>query len=808
MRTLDDFRFGLRSMRKNPGFTATAVIALALGLGANATVFAIANGLLFRTMPGVDHRILYLSTRNPSHGQPSLGVSWPDFRDWHAQVHSFDALGAYDFKFLSNVSDNSGLPARYNVSAMSANSFAAIEQKPLLGRDFTADDEKPGAPSVAILGYGVWQDRYASDPSALGKTIRINDKPTTVIGVMPKGLRFPLDSDLWTALRPGVDSKNRGSRNLNVFGRLAPGASQRSAIAEMRLIMRNLESAYPSSNSGIEAVVHTQSEELNGPGLTLLVVSLIGAVSFVLLIACANVANLLLARALDRSREISIRIALGAGRRGIIQQLLAESVLLSATGGVLGWLLALWGVQAFRSAVIDRVPVWVDFSMDYRGFAFLAAISLGTGLLFGLAPALRLSRLSVNSNLKEQGRGNSGGSRGKLLTGALVVTEMALAVVLLAGAGLMIRSFLNIYTLKTGVNEKNVLVMRLFLPEARYLHDEDQVAFHERLKSRLDVLPGVQISSIAEFMPTGGSRNQPFEMNGATPVDERARPTAGVEVVSADYFRAMGVKLLRGRGFTERDGAAGSQVAIVNRRFAETFWPDQDPIGKRVRTFDGNRPEAWLTVVGIAPDIVQNLPGANAARPMTTLLYVPYRQKPIRDMALLVRTTVPPNGLATAIRREVASVDENMALFLLRSLEDRLDTNHWAQRVFGTLFASFALIALVLAAVGLFGTVGHSVSRRTPEIGLRMALGASPSQILKLVVTQGTQPLWIGLAIGIAASIGLTRGLAVLLVNVSPTDPLTFTAVCAVLIAAAALGCLIPARRAMRVDPAIALRNE
>ena len=414
MAFFEDVRFGLRAIGKNTGFTATADVALALGLGANATVFAIADAALYKNMPFVDDRILYLSSKNVSRGQQRLGISWPDFRDWQAQSKSFDALGLFQFN-VDNVSDKTGLPTRYNVSSMSANSFSMIGQKPVIGRDFTAEDEKPGANPTVILGYGVWENRYGKDPAILGKSIRINDVPTTVIGVMQNGLRFPVDSEMWTALRPDDNFEKRQNRFYGAFGHLATGAVEKSAAVEMNAVAHNLQAAYPVTNQGVETVVHTQSEDFNGPDLILLLAALMGAVAFVLLIACANVANLLLARAVDRSREISIRIALGAGRWRIIRQLLVESVMLSILGGVLGWFISIWGLKAFDAAVRGQIPVWMNFSMDYRGFAYLAAISIGTGLLFGLAPALRLSKLDVNTSLKDQSRGSSTGARGRHL---------------------------------------------------------------------------------------------------------------------------------------------------------------------------------------------------------------------------------------------------------------------------------------------------------------------------------------------------------------------------------------------------------
>jgi putative ABC transport system permease protein len=806
MALFEDVHFGLRAMAKNPGFTATAVVALALGIGANATVFGIADAVIFKGMPFIDDRIMFLSSRNVSRGQQRMGISWPDFRDW-GQVKSMDSLSLFQFN-VANVSDKSGLPTRYNVASINANTFSTIGQKPIIGRDFTGEDEKAGATPVVILGHGVWENRFGKDKNILGKTIRINEVTTTIIGVMQDALTFPYGSDMWIALRPDDNFEKRQNHFFGAIGRLAPGTTEKSAAAEMSGIARNLQVAYPATNEGVETVVHTQNEDLNGPEVTLLMFALMGAVGFVLLIACANVANLLLARAVDRAREISIRIALGAGRWRIVRQLLVESMMLSILGGVFGWLISIWGLKVFDASVRDRIPPWMNFSIDWRGFAFLGAITLATGLLFGLAPALRLSRLDVNTSLKDQSRGSGTGRRGRYLSGVLVVVEMALAVVLLAGAGLMIRSFMNMYTMKTGVNAKNVLVMRLFLPEARYPKDADQIDFHDRLKARLDALPGVQVSSISITMPTGGAMDMPYELEGAPPADEKRRPTVGELVISPDYFRAMDVKIQRGRTFNDADGAAGLPVVIVNQRFAEKFWPGQDPIGKRFRTFDQQKAGAWLTVVGVVPDILQNLPDQNATRELTALIYVPFKQKTMRDMSVMARTTVPPNSLGTAFRKEVAAIDEDLILYNLRSLEERLDQNNWPQKVFGSLFATFAVIALVLACVGLYAVIAHSVCQRTQEIGLRIALGASGSAILRLILMQGMGQLLIGLVAGIAAAIGLTRVLVSLLIDVSPRDPVTFLTVAVMLGSAAFLGCLVPARRAMRVDPVVALRNE
>jgi putative ABC transport system permease protein len=806
MALLGDIRFALRTMVSNRTTTIVAVVALSLGMGANATVFSIANGALFKNMPFVGDDILYLSTRDLAHGQRREGVSFPDFLDWRAQAKSFRSMGAYRFQTV-NLSENGGAPSRYNRAEITPNTFSMIGQAPVIGRDFTAEDEKPGAPAVVILGNQIWVTRYGANRGILGQTIRVNDVPSTVIGVMRPDLRFPEDTDVWIPLIRSSDDSRRQNRSLGVYAQLAPTATQASANVEMQGIAHNLETAYPDTNKSITAVVQTFYEVNNSDSgeITTLLAALMGAVIFVLLIACANVANLLLARAADRSREISIRVAIGAGRWHIIRQLLVESVMLSLIAGFCGWLISLWGLKVFDAHVRAQIPAWMNFSMDYRGFVYLAAISLGAGLLFGLAPALRLARMDVNAALREGGRGSSGGARRRYLSGLLVIAEMALAVVLLAGAGLMIRSFLKIYSTNTGVNPKNVLVMRLMLPDTKYPKPDDKIAFHDRLKARLDALPGVVGSTIALTMPTGGSMNFPYELEHAQPVDEKMRPSISVEVISSDYFRVMELPILQGRAFSDRDMASAPPVAIVNQRFAEKFWRGEEPVGKRLRIFNDGKPEPWLTVVGVAPNVLQN---GVAVKEFDPLVYVPYRQRTMPDMALMARTRVPPSTLASAFRQAAQAVDEDMPLYNLRTLEERLALNYWEQGIFGTLFSIFAGIALVLASVGLYAVIAQSVSQRTQEIGLRMALGASAGNVLRMVFRQGMLQLAIGLLAGIAGAVGLTRFLSSLLVLVSPTDPVTFALVAMVLGTAAALGCFIPARRATQVDPLVALRHE
>jgi putative ABC transport system permease protein len=801
-----DFKFGLRTLRKSPGFTAVAILALALGIGVNATVFTLANGVLFKGLPfDKADRIVYLTSKNPNNVEVFVGVSYPDFRDWRTQAKSFVGMTAWTGGRFS-ISDSSGLPETLPATQMSANGFSLIGLMPVAGRNFASNEDEANAAPVAIISYGLWERRYGKDNTVIGRVVRINGTATTVIGVMPRDFAFPFSVDIWTPLTPTADSEKRDARDLVVFAKMADGVTLKSARAEMESISRNLERAYPTTNQGMDAWVRTFNEFFVGPWLTTIFAAMLGAVSFVLLIACANVANLQLGRAVGRMREISIRMALGAGRWRIIRQLLIESIILSVAGGMIGWLIAIWGVHAFELATIPYYrPVWMNFSIDYRVFAYMAVVSIGTGILFGLAPALRLASVDVNTSLKDGGRGSSTGARGKHLSSILVIAEVALAVVLLTAAGLMVRTFLNVYNASLGVNTNNVLTMRLVLPASKYPKPTDQIALHERLKPRLQALPGVDSVEISNFLPTGGSSSFEYELEGVPPVSSQRRPTLSALIIGPDYFRVMDVRPLSGRVFTEADGVSGPPVSIVNKSFASKFWPGQNSIGKRLRLYTAGMPENWLQVVGVVPDIVQNELSPEQIDP---LIYIPYVQKPQSDMAIVARTVVPPGTMATAFRREIQAVDSDLPIYNLWTMQERLERNYWFYRILGVLFVIFAGIALFLASIGLYAVMAHSVSQRTQEIGVRMAMGATARTILQLLFTQGMLRVAAGVAIGLIGAFGVTRILKAVLVQVAPADPMTFATASVVLAIAAALGCWIPARRAMRVDPMAALRHE
>ena len=799
-----DLRFGLRLLIKNPGFTAAAVVALALGIGADTAMYSIVNGALSWDL-GLDNRdrIVIVNSVNTGRSQ-EWGASYPDFRDFRAQTKSLAGLGAYLFTPV-NLSDHSALPERYYCVQMSANGFSVVQQKPMLGRDFIPEDEKPGAPPVAMLTYHVWRDRYAQDPAILGKTVRVDEVPRVVIGVMPPGRRFPEETDLWIPLVPDAARERRNARELMLFGRLGDGVSLASARAEFSALAKGLATQYPDTNKDMTADVRPIMEITGLFYMKPLFLALFGAVGFVLLIACADVANMQLARAGERSREVSIRVAIGAGRVPIIRQLLVESVVLSIAGGFFGWFVAVGGLRWFdRGMGSAAKPVWLNLTLDRNSLLYLAAISIGTGILFGLAPALRLARTDVNAALKDGGSGVSGSKFGLRLSNLLVTCQMALCVVLLAGAGLMIRSAVKLYSAPIGVNISNVLTMRIHLPEKKYVTPESWKNFHENLNKRLSALPGVESASVASQLPLGSWTTFTFELEGRKS-DEAQPPETGGLIVGNNYFQTMQVQPQRGRLFKDSEGVAGTLVALVNENFAEKYWPGEEALGKRLRVKQEETFGPWLTVAGVVPDILQNFRHNLQRDP---LIYLPFAEQPARQMFLVARTQVPPTTLANAFRSEVQRLDENLALDDVRSLEERIAESRLTVSLFGGICTVFAGVATILAAIGLYAVIAHAVSQRTREIGLRMAMGASRGDVARLVFGQGIRPLAPGVAIGLVLALMVTRLLRVALVGVSPSDPLTFAGIVLVLAIAAALGCAVPARRAMKVDPMEALRYE
>jgi putative ABC transport system permease protein len=811
MSFLQDLRYAVRLLVKDPWFAAVAAIALALGIGVNNTVFTIVNSVLIRGLPfDRPDEIMSLGTRDARNRD--RGVSYLEFQDWQNGNRSFVGLAAFSGQTM-NVSDEGRAPERFGGPYISGNAFQLIGQKSLIGRDFLPEDDRPGAAPVVMLGNGIWKNRYGSDPGVIGRTIKVNELPATVIGVMPEGFKFPINADLWVPLTqlPGLTDQKRDARDFQVFGRLAAGVTPAQARAELTAVANRLAHDFPATNKEITPTVMTFNERYNGGQIRLIFLTLMGAVGFVLLIACANVANLLLARSAGRAREISVRVSLGATRFRIVRQLLVESVLLAAISGVLGFGLSLAGIRLFDAAVADvGKPYWIQFTLDGRVFAFLAATCLGSGVVFGLAPALHVSKTDINEVLKEGGRSGSG-VRARRWTSALIVVELALTLVLLAGAGFMVRSFLILYQRDVGIETSHLLTMRLQLPNRKYPTPEQRREFYERLDDRLAALGNVQAATVASTAPsTGGSSRQLF-VEGREPVPGEQPQIVTQVMVGPRYFETIGLKLRRGRPFDDRDGTPGHETAIVNQRFVAMHFASDDPIGRRIRltpeAAPGAPPQtaAVVTIVGITPTVRQR--NFQEALP-DPVVYVPLRSQPPPFAMLLLRAAGDPAALTPAVREEVRAIDPDLPLFGILTLDQMLAQGRWMFEVIGTMFGVFALIALALSAVGLYAVTAYSVSQRTQEIGVRMALGAQAPQVWWLVLRGALVQLAIGLPIGVAGAIGAGRLLQSVLVRSGSPDVATIASLVTLLITVSLCACFWPARRATQLDPVSALRYE
>jgi putative ABC transport system permease protein len=800
---MHDLRFAVRILLKDKWFTLVAILALGLGIGVNSTVFTFVNAVLLRGLPFPNsHEIVHLNALTTENAERN--VSYPDYLDWRSQTKTFVSLAAYR-QGTMNVSDSGHPPERTSGAWVTANAFSVIAQRPVLGRDFREGEDQEGAEPVVILGYGLWTARYGADPAILGRTIKVNEIASTIVGVMPDGLKFPTNADMWQALRPDAEMKKRGSQELGVFGRLAPGVSINEGRTEMAGIARRLEQQYPDTNKGVGARVQTFNDRFNGGPIRIVFLALMGAVSFVLLIACANVANLLLSRSARRSREIAVRIALGASRARVVRQLLVESTLLAFLGGAVGLALSIVGVRLFDRAVADvGKPYWIQFTMDTTVLAFLVAICFVTGILFGLAPALQVSRANLNEILKEGGRSNAGGRRTRWLTSTMVVAEIALTLVLLAGAGLMIRSFFKLYTTDAGIDVSRMLTMRLTLAEKKYPDEAQRQLFYDALLPRLAALPGVAAASFATTPPMAGADIRTLDIEGRPePVKPAGKPEVSTMFVSQGYFDTLALPVRQGREW--QNGTAGLEEVVVNTRFASQYFAGEEAIGKRIRLVDGDSKKAapWVTIVGIVADVRQR--NVQQMEP-DAVAYVPCQLESPRGIAILLRSHGEPGALTAAVRAAVQSVDPDQPVFDVRTMTEYLARNRWPYRVFGTLFTIFAIIAVVLSAVGIYAVTAYSVTERTQEIGVRMALGARPAQISWLVLRRGLLQLGIGLALGLAGAMATSPVLQSLLVRMKPVDPLTFSAIVVFLAAVTIVACLVPARRATRLDPLAALR--
>jgi putative ABC transport system permease protein len=801
-----DLRFAIRMIRTNPWFSAAIVATLALGIGVNTTVFSLVNAVLHKPLPFPGgERLVLVHANNIARGRDRMPMSWADFRDYQKAAGAFERLEAYRH-IRPTISEKGNPPEHLRGATITTGMFDMLQMKPAAGRGFVAEDGKPGAERVALLGYGIWKDRYGKSPDVIGRVVRLDEKPTVIVGIMPEGFRFPDSQDLWLPAAPEADWEKRDQRQFTLVGMLKPERTLTDAQADLSIVAKRLEQQFPDSHKDHGVRVNTFHEAMNGGPIRLVFLLMLGAVGFVLLIACANVANMLLSRSVARTREMSIRAAMGAGRWQIIRQLLTESVLLSFVGGAIGLALSHWGVQAFDKAVQNvGKPYWIDFSMDYVVFTYFALVSIFAGVLFGIAPAWQASKVDLNTSLKD-GTRTSGGLRSGYLSGALVVVQFTLAVVLLSGAGLMMRSFVNAQQVNPNVPGDKILSSIVHLPRSRYARPEERRQFFERLLPRLRALPGAQAVSMVSNPPGTGAGGWRYEVEGQ-PLERDNRPSAAGIAAAPGYFPLVGLSLLRGRDFNERDGDPGKDVAIVNQRFIGKHWPGEDGLGKRIRLFHPqNEPRPWLTIVGVVQDFEQMSPSSTTAG--NPILFVPYRMDSYDSMVLLVRTAGSPASLATALRTEVQQLDPDLPLFQTGPLQEWLERGRWHLRVFGTLFLVFAVIAMGMAAVGIYAVMAHATSRRTQEIGVRLALGAGVRSIMTLVLSRGLKQLGIGMFLGTAAALAVCQLMAGLLFQVSPRDPATLSIAGGLLGAAGLLACWLPARRASKLDPMKALRHE
>jgi putative ABC transport system permease protein len=809
---LQDLRYAARRLLQKPGFTAVAVLALALGIGGNTAIFSLVNSILLRQLPfRQPEQLVWVSSRRPDSGKRPFNL--PDFTDYRDQNQGLAGIAAFA-NWSANLTDR-GDPERLQGLRISANAFQMLGVDAMAGRTFFPADDTPGEQRVVVLSYSLWQRRFGADPQLVGKTLTLNGAGYTVVGVLPPQFFFPIrEAELAVPLSPDADPW-RGVRNSTNFlfalARLKPGVTREQAEADLTSVAERQRQQYPVTNRRKLGVTLSPLHEEVVGDFRLALWVLLGAVGVVLLITCVNLANLALVQAAARRREMAIRTALGAARRRLIQQLATESLLLALLGGVAGLLLAFWGIPLLLALSPASLPRAAEVGMDFRVLGLTLALSLLAGVIFGLAPAWQATRVSLNEELKESGRSSAGGARQSRARGLLVITEIALSLVLLVGAGLLVKSFLHLQAVSPGFEAENALAVRLSLPKAHYSNRAALTAFYEKLRPRLESLPGVETVGVVSALPLSGTLHSiPFTIEGraATP-DEVER--ADYRVVNSGYFRALKIPLIAGREFNERDMAQTAPVALISQNLAHRYWPDHSPLGAHLRINDNNQGPRLVEIVGVVGDVKHlSLDGEPAPH-----IYLPIHQTHedgvvwlTDNQYWLLRTAVDPLTLQAAVRREIQAVDREAPASNIRTMEQYLAASVAPRRFNLWLLTVFAGAALALAATGLYGVISYGVAQRRHEIGIRMTLGARASDVLKLVIGQGIRLALAGVALGLLAALALTRLMKNLLFNVSATDPLTFLVIAALLVFMALLACFVPARRAAKVNPIIALRGE
>ncbi|MAG69891.1 MAG: hypothetical protein CL471_06310 [Acidobacteria bacterium] len=811
MSLLSDIRFGVKMVAKRPGLSAIAIFALALGVGLTTTMFSIIYGLVLKGLPFPDSEELVQVFRSrPAQNVQFMGTTIHDFTDWRDQQTSFEDVAAY-FNETVNVAGSEGRPIRYLGAYTSAHLFDVLQVQPILGRTFRPEEDHPSTEPVMILSYRAWQDRFQGDPEIVGKVLRANAELTTVVGVMPERFGFPSQMDAWLPLRIDPLAFARGSgpaleqTQLQAIGRLRDGVAFEGAQAEMSAIAGRLATEYPESNDGIGVNLMRQVDTMVGPEGRALLYVMLGAVFGVLLIACANVANLLLAQTVTRSKEVAIRTALGLSRWRTVSQLLSETLALAVAGSAIGLLIARAGVDWFNAVLATQeLPLWFEATMDPPVVLFVVGLAALSTLMAGTLPAFRATSTDLSEILNDEARGSSGLRLGRI-SKILVVAEITVSCALLVAAGLMIKTVINVSDFDRGFATENVFTARVGLFAGDYPTPESQWQFYEDALDRIGALPGIRTAALTSDLPTRGAQMQRLTVDGVAYPNEGDHPPARRVVITDNHFELFDVPVLRGRAFNSGDTTDSLPVALANERFVELFSPDADPIGLRVKLGDDDEP--WRTIVGVVPDM--HLGGAiGATNPRPEGIYVPVQQNIINFINVIALTDQNPMSHTAAIQSEVNAIDAALPLYWVRSLDEQYALDTWAFGTFGTLFTAFGLAALALATIGLYGVMSFSASNRTREIGVRMALGAGAENVLMLILKQGAIQLAVGLVIGLGLALLLSQALTLALFNVEPWDPTIFITVAIALTLSGLAASFIPARRATRVDPMVALRYE